>query len=40
MGFAGGRLYRDRRRNQEIMRAMHATLGRGLLILLNSHDNS
>jgi hypothetical protein len=26
--------------NQEIMRTMHAALGWGLLVLLNSHDNS
>jgi hypothetical protein len=40
MGFTGGGFHCQRRRNQKIMRAMHATLGRGLLVLLNSHDNS
>jgi hypothetical protein len=38
--FACGRLYRQLRRNQEIVRTMHAALGRRLLILLDSHDNS
>ncbi len=40
MRLAGSRLDRDRWRHQEVMRAMHATLGRGFLVLLNSHDNS
>jgi hypothetical protein len=38
--FPGSRLDSQLRRNQEIVRAMHAALGWGLLILLNSHDNS
>ncbi len=40
MRFAGGRLNCDRWRHQEVVRTMHATLGRGFLVLLNSHDNS
>ena len=40
MRLAGGRLDRQLRRNQEIVRTVHAALGRGLLVLLNSHDNS
>jgi len=34
---ASDRLDSQRRIPQKVMRAMHATLGRGLLILLNSH---
>ena len=37
MDFAGGRLDRQRRGGQEIVGAMHAALGRGFFILLNSH---
>jgi len=37
---AAGRFNRQLRGNQKIVRTMHATLGRGLFILLNSHDNS
>jgi hypothetical protein len=37
MNLAGGRLERQRRIGQEIMGAMHATLGRGLLVLLDCH---
>jgi len=40
MRFAGRRLNCDRWRHQEVMRTMHAALGRGFLVLLNSHDNS
>jgi hypothetical protein len=35
--FASRRLYRQRRIGQKIMRPVHATLGRRLLILLNCH---
>jgi hypothetical protein len=40
MRFTGGRLNCDRWRHQEVVRTMHAALGRGFLVLLNSHDNS
>jgi hypothetical protein len=40
MIFAGGRLNRCRRVSQEIMRAMHATLGWGFFILLDCHVNA
>ena len=40
MRFAGGRLDCDRWRDEEVVRTMHAALGRGFLVLLNSHDNS
>jgi len=35
--FASGGLDSDGRIGQEIVRTMHATLGRGLLVLLNGH---
>jgi hypothetical protein len=35
--FTGSRLNSQRRGNKEIMSAMHATLGRGLFVLLNGH---
>jgi hypothetical protein len=35
-----GRLDSQVRRNQEIVRTVHAALRRGLLILLNCHDDS
>jgi hypothetical protein len=35
--FAGGRLDRERRIRQKIVRAMHPALGRGLLVLLDCH---
>lgn len=37
MGFTGSRLNRQGGSRQKIMSANHATLGRGLLVLLNSH---
>ncbi len=37
MHLAGGRLNRQRRIGQKIVSAMHAALGRGFFILLNSH---
>jgi len=37
MRFTGGGLDSQRGRGQEIMGAVHATLGRGLLVLLNGH---
>jgi hypothetical protein len=40
VGFAGGRLDCQVRGNQEIVRTVHAALRRGLLILLNCHDDS
>jgi hypothetical protein len=40
MRFTGSRLNRQLRSNQKIVRTMHAALGRRLLVLLNSHDNS
>jgi hypothetical protein len=40
VGLAGGRLDGQVRCNQEIVRTVHAALGRGLLILLNCHDDS
>jgi hypothetical protein len=39
MHLAGSRLDRSRRRGQEVVGTMHATLGGGFLILLNSHDD-
>jgi len=38
--FAGGWLDTQLRRNEEIVRTVHAALRWGLLILLNCHDNS
>jgi hypothetical protein len=38
--FAGGRLDSQVRGDEEIVRTVHAALGRGLLILLNCHDDS
>ena len=40
MRFTGGRLDRGARGAQGIVSAVHATLGWGLLVLLNSHDYS
>jgi hypothetical protein len=40
MRFTSCRLDTELRHNQEIVRTVHTALGRGLLILLNSHDNS
>ena len=40
MRFTGSRLDCQLRSNQEIVRTMHAALGWGLLILLDSHDDS
>ena len=40
MGFPSRRLNCKRRNAEMIVRAMHATLGRGLLVLLNGHDDS
>jgi hypothetical protein len=40
MRFTSSWLDSQLRSNQEIVRTMHAALGWGLLILLNSHDNS
>jgi hypothetical protein len=37
MRFTRGRLNGQRRVGQKIVRTMHATLGRGLFVLLNSH---
>jgi hypothetical protein len=37
MNLARGRLDGQRRVGQEIVSAMHTTLGRGLLVLLNGH---
>jgi hypothetical protein len=37
MGFTRGCFNSQRRGGQEIVRAVHATLGRGFFILLNSH---
>jgi len=37
VGFARGRFNCQRRCGQEIVRAVHAALGRGFFILLNSH---
>ena len=36
--FAGGRFYRQRWAGQEIMRPVHAALGRRFLVLLDCHD--
>jgi hypothetical protein len=38
MHFTGGGLDGDAWNNQRIVRAVHATLGRGLFVLLNCHD--
>jgi hypothetical protein len=38
--FASGRLDSQVRGDEEIVRTVHAALGRGLLILLNCHDDS
>jgi hypothetical protein len=35
--FAGGRLNSQRWGTQEVMSTVHATLGRGLFVLLNGH---
>ena len=35
--FTGGRFDGQRRVGQEVMSAVHATLGRGLFVLLNGH---
>src|SRR6476659_5630404 len=40
VGLARGRLDGQVRGNQEIVRTVHAALRRGLLILLNCHDDS
>ena len=40
MNLTRGRLDGERRVGQKIVSAMHATLGRGLLVLLNGHDYS
>ena len=40
MRFARGGFDSRRRVHQKIVRAVHAALGRGLLVLLNSHDDS
>jgi hypothetical protein len=40
MRFTGGGLHRKRRRAKMIVRTVHTALGRGLLILLNGHDDS
>ncbi len=37
MGLTRGRLDRQRRIGQEVVSAMHATLGRGFFVLLNGH---
>jgi hypothetical protein len=38
MRFTRGRLNREKRRLQEIMRTMHSAFRRGLFILLDGHD--
>src|SRR5690606_5212935 len=38
--FAGGRLDRKRGIREEVVRAVHAALGRRLLVLLDGHDGS
>jgi hypothetical protein len=38
--FTCGWLYGKRRAHQKIVRAVHATLGRGFFVLLNCHDVS
>src|SRR5690606_23611632 len=38
MGFARGGLDGDARHGQRVVRTVHATLGRRLLVLLDSHD--
>jgi hypothetical protein len=38
--FTGGWLDTELRRDQKVVRAVHAALGWGLLILLDCHDNS
>ena len=40
MRLTGGWLDTQLRRDQEVVRAVHAALGWGLLILLNCHDDS
>ena len=40
MNLSGRRLDSQRRIGQKIVRTAHATLGRGLLVLLNGHDYS
>jgi hypothetical protein len=40
MRFTGGWLDTQLRRDQEVVRTVHAALGWGLLILLNCHDDS
>jgi hypothetical protein len=40
MGLARGWLDAQLWRDQEVVRTVHAALGRGFLILLNSHDDS
>src|SRR3954469_15254488 len=37
VSLAGGRLDRDARHRQRVVRTVHAPLGRGLLVLLNGH---
>jgi len=37
VGFARGRLDSQRGSGQKVMSAVHATLGRGLFVLLNGH---
>jgi hypothetical protein len=37
VGFARSRFNSQRRSGQEVVRAVHAALGRGFFILLNSH---
>ena len=38
MHFTGGRLDGQRGRHEEIVGTMHTALGRGLLVLLDSHE--
>jgi hypothetical protein len=40
MHFTRARLNGQRRCGEEIVRTMHAALGRRFLVLLNCHDNS
>jgi hypothetical protein len=40
MGLAGGWLDTQLRRDQKVVRTVHTAFGWGLLILLNSHDDS
>jgi hypothetical protein len=37
MSFAGGRVFRQRRVGEAVVRTTHATAGRGFAILLNGH---